>query len=72
MARISIEDCLDQIHNRFALVHLVSERAKQLLKGSIPLVQCDNKEAVTSLREVAARKITLAKTLDETIITAQD
>lgn len=72
MARISIEDCLDRINNRFALVHLVSERAKQLLKGSIPLVECDNKEVVTSLREVAKNHITLAKTLDETKISASD
>lgn len=70
MARISIEDCLDRINNRFALVHLVSERAKQLLKGSIPLIQCDNKDVVTSLREVATNNIALAKTLDETKITA--
>ncbi|MCB1197485.1 MAG: DNA-directed RNA polymerase subunit omega, partial [Deltaproteobacteria bacterium] len=66
MARISIEDCLDRINNRFALVHLVCERSKQLLKGSIPLIQCDNKDVVTSLREVAADKIKLAKVLDET------
>jgi DNA-directed RNA polymerase subunit omega len=72
MARISIEDCLDQIHNRFALVHLVSERAKQLLKGSVPMASCDNKEVVTALREVAAENIRLAHELDETKITAED
>lgn len=70
MARISIQDCLNQVHNRFALVHLVSERAKQLLKGSIALIECDNKEVVTSLREVSSSAITLAKELDETKVTA--
>lgn len=72
MARISIEDCLDQIHNRFALVHLVTERSKQLLKGSVPLSNCDNKEVVTALREVAAKNIQLENELDETKITAED
>ncbi|MCB0272561.1 MAG: DNA-directed RNA polymerase subunit omega [Bdellovibrionales bacterium] len=72
MARISIEDCLDRIHNRFALVHLVSERAKQLLKGSIPLVSCDNKEVVTSLREVSGGNIALASEINEKEIVATD
>ncbi|MEZ4704981.1 MAG: DNA-directed RNA polymerase subunit omega [Bdellovibrionota bacterium] len=65
MARISIEDCLEQVNNRFALVHLVSERARQLAKGSTALVRSKNKHIVTALREVAGDQITYANVLDE-------
>ena len=57
MARITVEDCLDNVPNRFELVLLAAKRAKQLLKGARPLVDSDNKEIVTSLREVAADKV---------------
>ena len=57
MARITVEDCLDQIPNRFELVLLASKRAKQLLKGARPLVDTDNKDIVTSLREIAAGSV---------------
>ncbi|MEA2626220.1 MAG: DNA-directed polymerase subunit omega [Candidatus Binatota bacterium] len=56
MARITVEDCLEKIPNRFELVLLAAKRAKQLLKGARPLVDSDNKEIVTSLREIAAGK----------------
>lgn len=55
MARVTVEDCLDRVDNRFALVVLVAKRAKQLLKGSHSTVSAkNNKYIVTSLREVAA------------------
>ena len=57
MARITVEDCLDKIPNRFELVLLAAKRATQLLKGSRPLVETDNKEIVTSLREIADGKV---------------
>jgi DNA-directed RNA polymerase subunit omega len=57
MARITVEDCLDHVDNRFELVLLATKRAKQLLKGARPLVETDNKEVVTALREVAAGKV---------------
>lgn len=57
MARISIQDCLDRIPNRFAIVMLAARRMRQLLKGSDPLVTCDNKEAVTALREIASGQV---------------
>lgn len=57
MARITVEDCLKQVPNRFELVLLASRRAKQLLKGARPLVETDNKEVVTALREVAEEKV---------------
>jgi DNA-directed RNA polymerase subunit omega len=60
MARITVEDCLQQARNRFELVLLGARRAKQLLKGARPLVESSNKETVTALREVAAGKVRLA------------
>ena len=60
MARITVEDCLENVDNRFRLVLLGAKRAKQLLKGSRPLLESDNKEVVTALREIAAGKVRLA------------
>lgn len=57
MARVTVEDCLEKESNRFALTILAAERARQLAKGGIPLVRCDNKPAVTALREIAAAKV---------------
>jgi len=57
MARITVEDCLEKIPNRFELVLGAARRAKQLLKGARPLVDSDNKEVVTALREIAASKV---------------
>jgi DNA-directed RNA polymerase subunit omega len=65
MARITVEDCLQAIPNRFALVLLAAARTKQILKGSKPRVQTDNKEIVLALREIAAKKVTLATPLDD-------
>jgi DNA-directed RNA polymerase subunit omega len=65
MARITVEDCLKKLSNRFALVSLASARTKQLYKGSHPRVQADNKEVVLALREVAAGKVTTARPLKE-------
>lgn len=53
MARVSIEDCLQYIENRFALVAVASHRTRQLMEGKTPLVKTKNKEAVTALREIA-------------------
>ncbi len=58
MARITVEDCLTKVNNRFSLVMLVSKRTKQIMRGSKPVVSArDNKAIVTSLREVAAGKV---------------
>ena len=59
MARITVEDCLERVPNRFELVLLAARRAKQLLKGGRPLVESDNKEIVTALREIADEKVRL-------------
>ena len=57
MARVTVEDCLEFVDNRFSLVHLAARRTKQLYKGSRPTVQCKNRESVTSLREIAEGKV---------------
>ena len=54
MARVTVEDCLQKIPNRFELVMVASRRARQLFKGAKPLVNADNREVVIALREVAA------------------
>lgn len=60
MARVTVEDCLNKIPNRFALVHLAAKRTKQLMKGSRPQVDApDNKAAVIALREIAENKVRL-------------
>jgi DNA-directed RNA polymerase subunit omega len=59
MARITVEDCLQRIPNRFELVLVGARRAKQLLKGARPLVESDNKEVVTALREIGDAKVTM-------------
>ena len=57
MARITVEDCLKQIPNRFELVMLASRRARQLFKGAKPLIDSGNREVVVALREVAAAQV---------------
>ena len=57
MARITVEDCLKKVNNRFALVRLAAKRTQQLLDGAKPLVNVDNREVVTALREIAAGKV---------------
>jgi DNA-directed RNA polymerase subunit omega len=57
MARITVEDCLQKSSNRFELVMLAAVRARQLLKGAKPLIEADNREVVTALREIAAGKV---------------
>lgn len=59
MARVTVEDCLDKVDNRFLLVMLASKRVKQLYKGARPLIdnRGANKNVVISLREIAAGKV---------------
>ncbi len=70
MARITVEDCLETISNRFSLVLVSAERTKQLLRGADQLVENDedNKEVVQSLREIAAGKFHI----DESAVLAHD
>jgi DNA-directed RNA polymerase subunit omega len=57
MARVTIEDCLRKVPNRFALVHMAAKRVRQFYKGAPTLVKADNKEIVMALREVAHGKV---------------
>ena len=58
MARVTVEDCLNNVPNRFVLVLMAAKRAKQLLRGSRQLIDIkDNKAVVTALREIAANKV---------------
>ena len=55
MARVTIEDCIEQIPNRFQLVQMAAIRAKQLKKGANPVLPSEqNKAVVVALREIAA------------------
>lgn len=54
MARITVEDCLEKIPNRFQLVLVATYRARMLSQGHAPKLETRNKPAVTALREVAA------------------
>jgi len=58
MARITVEDCLDQVDNRFELVLLATRRARQISKGAEPLVELENdKPTVVALREIATGQV---------------
>lgn len=67
MARVTVEDCLENVHNRFALVILAADRARQLAGGAKALVRCDNKPAVTSLREIAKGSVRFNESVEGTV-----
>jgi DNA-directed RNA polymerase subunit omega len=59
MARITVEDCLDHVDNRFQLVLVATRRARQLALGADPLVEMENdKPTVVALREIAEGLVT--------------
>lgn len=59
MARVTVEDCLEHVDNRFQLVLVATKRARQLAVGHDPLVPRDNdKDTVIALREIAEGKVT--------------
>lgn len=64
MARITIEDCLERVSNRFELVLMATRRAHQLEHGAEPAIDADgDKPAVVALREIASNAIDI-KTID--------
>ncbi|MBF0194629.1 MAG: DNA-directed RNA polymerase subunit omega [Magnetococcales bacterium] len=66
MARVTVEDCLENVDNRFDLVILAAKRARQLTGGSDPTVPIENdKMTVVALREIAEDNINLAELLVE-------
>ena len=65
MARVTVEDCLDNVANRFELVLAAAKRARQIYLGADPMVSAENdKPTVLALREIAEGKVT-AEILDE-------
>lgn len=54
MARVTIEDCLEKVENRFALVVLATKRGRDLRNGAPRLFASGNKETVQALREIGA------------------
>ena len=66
MARVTVEDCLEHVENRFELVMVASKRARQIaVRGEQPMVEWENdKPTVVALREIAAGLVT-AKILEE-------
>ncbi len=72
MARLTVEDCLDYVDNRFELVLVSAKRARQLAMGAEPLVPVDNdKPTVLALREIAENLIDKDK-LDEEVVVEDD
>ena len=68
MARVTVEDCLENVKNRFELVLISSKRARQIANGAEPLVEVENdKPTVVALREIADGLIDAA-ILDETVV----
>ncbi len=65
MARVTVEDCLDKVDNRFELVLLATKRARQIANGAETFVDEENdKPTVIALREIAEGKID-ARTIEE-------
>ena len=68
MARITIEDCLKRVNNRFLLVTMTAKRVRQIREGSEYLIYSPkNEDIVVSLREIAAGKITIREEKEEEI-----
>ncbi|MBU1196059.1 MAG: DNA-directed RNA polymerase subunit omega [Proteobacteria bacterium] len=62
MARVTIEDCLKNVDNRFTLVHLAAKRIRQVREGAELLVKSSkNEDVVSVLREIAANRIVAKK-----------
>ncbi|MHB1668904.1 MAG: DNA-directed RNA polymerase subunit omega [Thiomonas sp.] len=57
MARITVEDCLEKIPNRFQLVLAATYRARMLAQGHTPKIETRDKPVVTALREIAAGQV---------------
>lgn len=69
MARVTVEDCLARVPNRFALTILASRRARALSEGrGRAMVECDNKEGVTALREVGKAKVRFKEDVENVLV----
>jgi DNA-directed RNA polymerase subunit omega len=67
MARVTVEDCLDRVPGRFALVIVAAKRTRQLLKGAETRVKRKNRAAVTALREIAAGAVQVEQDVQQMI-----
>jgi DNA-directed RNA polymerase subunit omega len=68
MARVTVEDCLPLVDNRFALVFLAAKRARQLMAGARPIHETSkNKPPVLSLREIAIGKVKFDRDVREAL-----
>ena len=68
MARVTVEDCIQHIPNRFELVIIAAQRAKQIASGTPLTIDRDNdKDAVVSLREIADKTINIEQIKDDLI-----
>ena len=65
MARITVEDCLKQIPNRFDMTLSATYRARQLAQGHSPRIASNDKPTVTALREIAAGEVMPADSIEE-------
>ncbi len=65
MARITVEDCLEKVGNRFLIVQMAIKRVRQYREGYSPLVDSKNKEVVTALREIAEGKVLPGESVPE-------
>jgi DNA-directed RNA polymerase subunit omega len=73
MARVTVEDCLPRVDNRFALVLLGARRARQLMAGARPVLEISkNKPPVLALREVATGKVKFDRDVRETLLGKYD
>jgi DNA-directed RNA polymerase subunit omega len=69
MARVTVEDALPHVDNRFALVLLASKRARQLMAGARPLVEhSKNKPCVLSIREIATGRVKFDRDVREALM----
>lgn len=61
MARVTVEDCIDKVENRYELVLVAAQRAKDIAAGSMITVDRDNdKNSVVALREIAEERVDIA------------
>lgn len=66
MARVTVEDCIDKVTNRFELVMVAAQRARKIGSGAAPLVERDDdKNPVVALREIAGEKVTVSDLKEE-------
>ena len=72
MARVTVEDCLANVRDQFALVHLAAQRYRQLHRGAPRLVDNKNKDIVCALREIASGSVRFREDVDDVMISGKN